>query len=341
LADAEIGPKFIDAITKIVEIITELTNSPAVDVFFSILNFLLDVAKWVVSNPILGTLLASIASGFAAIAAVSLFSQFTGITALIGWLLRLAKGGGGLPGLLKRIGGGFAGLGGAGAAAGAAGAAGAAAGTRRGPGGGSAGRTSGVLPFPNGRNVPSGRRGAGAGAGALGLGAGFVSAFTGNMALLETQFYRTGAAKDAFIRNLQLLATQFGITGGAAAGAGGSSVVAAGETRKSRRQPKTSFLGKVGKVGGGLLGGVLSMLSFGLIPMDLFSGSGGGAPKTEAAPGSRRAARNAAPKTGLSAGLDFIANLGKKTSTSTAANAGKGFNLMGSIAKGAGIVMDE
>lgn len=144
LADAEIGPKFVDAVTKLVEIISELASSPATDIFFSVLNALLEVAKWVVSNPILGTLLGTIATGFAAIAAVSFVGKFTGITTLIGWLLRLAKGGGGLPKLLTGIMGalGVSTAVGAGGAAGAA----AAAGTRRGPGGGGVGAPPAVLP---------------------------------------------------------------------------------------------------------------------------------------------------------------------------------------------------
>ena len=150
LADAEIGPKFVDSITKIVEIITSLANSPATEVFFNVLNALLGVAKWVVSNPILGSLLGTLATGFAAIAAVSLVGKFTGVTSLIGWLLKLAKGGTGLPKLLSGILGalGMGGIiGGGTVAKGGATAAGvAAAGTRRGAGGGGLGAGPAVLP---------------------------------------------------------------------------------------------------------------------------------------------------------------------------------------------------
>ncbi len=103
LADAEIGPKFIDAISKLVEIITALTDSSAVETFFTVLNFLLEVLKWVVSIPGVGSLLGAIASGFAAIAAVSLVGKFTGITKLIKWLLKLSTGGKNLPSLLGKI----------------------------------------------------------------------------------------------------------------------------------------------------------------------------------------------------------------------------------------------
>lgn len=179
LADAEIGPKFIDAITRIVEIITILADSPAVEVFFSVLNFLLEVVKWVVANPILGTLLGAIATGFAAIAAVSLVAKFTGITALINLLLTFAKSGKGLPGLLRGIAAAFgimAPAAGAAAGAGAAGAAGAAAaGTRRGPGGGGLGAGPAVAaPLPGqSRSAYRASQAAGGFVGAARSGSGF------------------------------------------------------------------------------------------------------------------------------------------------------------------------
>jgi hypothetical protein len=142
LADAQVGPLFVDAVTKLVEIITELSNSPAIHVFFDVLNALLEVAKWVVANPILGTLLGSIAAGFAALAAISFVGKFSGLTALINLLLNFAKGGQGLPGLLRGIAASLgimipAAAGAVGAAGSAAGGAVFGAGTRRGRGGGS------------------------------------------------------------------------------------------------------------------------------------------------------------------------------------------------------------
>lgn len=116
LRDAEIGPKFVDALTKIVDIIAKLADSGATDAFFTTLNALLDFIDKILENPAAASIIGTLATAFATFAAISFVAKFTGIENLISWLLALAAGGTGLPGLLGRIFGAFgkgAGAGGA------------------------------------------------------------------------------------------------------------------------------------------------------------------------------------------------------------------------------------
>ena len=90
---AEIGPKFIDTLTKLIDLIVELVSSDATAVFFDVLNSLLDVLNMLLKMPVVGDILKGLAVGFAAIAALSFVAKFTGIENFIGWLLKLQKAG--------------------------------------------------------------------------------------------------------------------------------------------------------------------------------------------------------------------------------------------------------
>lgn len=206
LAEAEVGPRFVDALTRIVELLDQFAQSPASKVFFEFLNFLLEALV----NAQLGTALGWFATALGPIAALSLIGKFTGITSLIGWLLRLAKGGKGLPGLLSGILSGFGGLAGVGGTVGGGGA----AGTRRGPGGGGRGAGPAVVP---GQTRSQYRAAAGVKAPKGGLGgikglAGSVGKFLAPVALM-TELFSMGDYASAFIQGLngQLTAKEAGL----------------------------------------------------------------------------------------------------------------------------------
>lgn len=101
LSKANIGPKFVDALIKIVDLITTLVDGPGAAVFFDTLNALLDTLLYFLKMPVIGDILKGLIGGFAAIAAMSFVAKFTGLENLIGWLIRLYK----TKGLTKFLGG--------------------------------------------------------------------------------------------------------------------------------------------------------------------------------------------------------------------------------------------
>lgn len=105
LSKADVGPKFVDALVKIVEIIATLVDSGAVSTFFDFLNGMLDIIQQLLEIPGVAELLGVVLSVFGAIAAMSFVAKFTGLENFIGWLLKLANGGKTLPGLLGSIAG--------------------------------------------------------------------------------------------------------------------------------------------------------------------------------------------------------------------------------------------
>jgi len=94
LSKANIGPKFVDSLIKIVDLITTLVDGPGTAVFFDTLNGLLDILLTVIKMPVIGPVLQMLIGAAAAIGAMSFVAKFTGLENLIGWLIKLYKTGG-------------------------------------------------------------------------------------------------------------------------------------------------------------------------------------------------------------------------------------------------------
>lgn len=87
LSQAEIGPKFIDTLTQLVNLITNIVSSGAVSAFFDFLNQMLSTLNKFMEIPIVGDIIGKIVTALGLLGAFTFVYNFTGLENLVRFLV--------------------------------------------------------------------------------------------------------------------------------------------------------------------------------------------------------------------------------------------------------------